>query len=202
MWFIPLLGLGVLLLCLLRKRPASVVAPAKVARHPGPAEVAETQPADVIAGSTPEQKWRQSTQRAVQQAERGDWHSYARTLQALGDQLCDEGSGLEAINLYCRVLFVQINGPVDRAPFTGKGFVTDRVYDRMMEFTGVAGLDTAGTRAQFIAAAGKIYRRPMPLSPPEAWEAISANRSQKADEQRQQREARNAARRAAEADQA
>jgi hypothetical protein len=202
MWFIPLALLGALLLWFLRKRHASVVAPAKAVQHANPMDGAETRPVDVKADSTPEQKWRQSSQQAVKQAERGDWHSYARTLQALADQLCDEGSGLEAISIFCRVLFVQINGPVDGAPFTGNGFVTDRVYDRMIEFAGVAGLDTAGTRAQFIAAAGKIHRRPMPLSPPEAWEAISANRSQKADEQRQQRAARDAARRAAEADQA
>jgi hypothetical protein len=200
MWSIPLVLVGALLWWFFRKRDAAAEAPAKFAKRPDGLDAADIQAADTQVATTPEQQWNQASQRAVRQAECGDWHAYSCTLQALGDQLCEEGSGLEAINIYCRAMFVQINGPVDGAPFTGNGFVTDRIYDRMIEFAGVAGLDTAGTRAKFMDAAAKIHRRPMPLNPAKAWEAISANRAQHADAERQRREARNAARLAAQED--
>lgn len=193
-----LVGLGAVSWWFLRKRNTAQVAAAKALQRPATVDMADTQPADAHfdaeAATTSEQKWRRSSAQAVKQAERGEWQSYARTLQAMGDQLCDEGSSLEAINIYCRVLFVQINGPVDGAPFSGNGFVTDRVYDHVMEFCGVAGLDGAATRAKFIEAAGKIYRRAMPLSPAQAWEAVRVNRATLVEALRQQREARNTVR--------
>lgn len=197
MWLVPVVVLVLLLWLFLLRTKAAPNAPAQPAQQPGPIQAAEPQSASDGAASTPDQKWRQSNQQALKQAARGDWDSYACTLQDQGDQLFDEGKRLRAIDTYSRVLFVQINGPRDAEPFTGKGFVTGQVYDRVRECAADAGLDAAGTRSKFIDAAGKIYDAAMPMDPAQAWDAISANRAKMAEEDRAKREARNKARREA-----
>lgn len=135
----------------------------------------------------------------------GDWESYACVEKDKGDQLYAEGRRKRAIDIYCRVLFLQINGATDTsqmkslgetvAPFGAHGFVTGQVYERMVECCKEATMTDDDIKARFIEAVAKTHNKAMPMDPAQAWEAIKANRAELAECDRIKREARNKARR-------
>jgi hypothetical protein len=206
MWAIPLAIAAVLLWVFLRRKkpaPAKRDEPPAVADTPAPPCTTE----ESTDTATPDAKWRQLNQKALKLATKGDWDAFACALQDQGDQLFKEGRGAQAVDTYCRVLFLQINGATDTsglralgetvAPFSGRGFVSSDIYARVVEFANAGGMDDAAIKSKFVEAAAKIRNPAMSLEPAQAWEAIKANRAKLAEEDRIKREARNLARRKA-----
>jgi len=132
---------------------------------------------------SPDQKWAELQQEAMDCAKDGMWGLYSNVLREQAEFLRKEGKARNAFDTYSRVLYLDVNGAsnagndkaywADSPPFDLEfSMVAPMIYANFVKCAEQSGLHGDARKEAFIASSKRMRNKNIPIGPEAAWDKI------------------------------